>query len=145
MENPNVASVKVEFYKDIHRTAQAPIITQDISVPVTGKRVLVVDDVADSGRSLKLVKECLFAKGASEVKIACAYYKPWSVIKPDFYSRETSSWVIFPHETKETIRKIADKLQAKGISLIQIEAELVKIGLKPLLVKEFLKEIYSSG
>ena len=142
LENPNVASVKVEFYVDVYKTGQAPVITQEVSVPVAGKRVLVVDDVADSGRSLRLVKECLCAKGASDVKIACVYYKPWSVVKPDFYSKETGSWVIFPHETKETVRKIADKLTKKGMSLTQVHAELVKIGLKPLLVRKFLKEIY---
>jgi len=142
LDNPNLASVKVEFYVDVYRTSRAPVMTQEVSVPVVGKRVLLIDDVADSGRSLKLVKDCLTAKGAADVRIACVYYKPWSVVKPDFYSKETSSWIIFPHESKETVRKIAAKLTNKGLSLPQIQAELVKIGLKPSLVEKFLEEIY---
>ncbi|MEM3047519.1 MAG: phosphoribosyltransferase [Candidatus Bathyarchaeia archaeon] len=145
LENPNLANVKVEFYLDVYKTAQAPLITQEVSVPVAGKHVLVVDDVADSGRSLKLVKESLLAKGASDVRIACIYYKPWSVVKPDFYGKETNSWIIFPHETKETVRKIAAKLTRRGLSLPQVQSELVRIGLKPALVEKFLKEIYGGG
>src|SRR3989454_4660270 len=54
LENPNLANMKVEFYKNIGVTAQRPKITQPVTSEVVGKRVLVVDDVTDSGHSLRV-------------------------------------------------------------------------------------------
>ncbi|MEM3692958.1 MAG: phosphoribosyltransferase [Candidatus Bathyarchaeia archaeon] len=140
LENPNVASVRVEFYIDIGRTSSEPIITQPCSAPVKGRRVLVVDDVADSGRSLSLVKDSLLRQGAEEIRIACLYYKPWSIIKPEYYIKETTSWIIFPHEVKETARKLWKKMRGEGMDPDSIGKELMKIGLRPLLVRKFVRE-----
>ncbi|MBS7618965.1 phosphoribosyltransferase, partial [Candidatus Bathyarchaeota archaeon] len=52
LNNPNITSIKVEFYLDIGKTKDEPTITQDIQVPVNEKKVLLVDDVADTGKSL---------------------------------------------------------------------------------------------
>ncbi|HID17592.1 TPA: phosphoribosyltransferase, partial [Candidatus Bathyarchaeota archaeon] len=70
LENPNVASVRVEFYVDVGKTAETPRITQGVSVPLEGKKVLVVDDVADTGKSLRAVLRYLEELGAKEVKAA---------------------------------------------------------------------------
>ncbi|MEM2926418.1 MAG: phosphoribosyltransferase [Candidatus Bathyarchaeia archaeon] len=140
LENPNVASVRVEFYIDIGRTSSEPIITQPCSAPVKGRRVLVVDDVADSGRSLSLVKDSLLRQGAEEIRIACLYYKPWSIIKPEYYIKETTSWIIFPHEVKETARKLWKRMRGEGMDPDSIGEELMKIGLRPLLIRKFVRE-----
>lgn len=142
LENPNLANVKAEFYLDIYKTIEKPRITQPISTSVKGKGVLVVDDVADSGKSLKLVREHLLREGASEVRICTLYYKPWSIVTPDYYMKKTEAWVIFPWERRESVRKIGQKLRAEGKSLEEIEAELIKIGLAPPLVKKFVKELW---
>ena len=47
---------------------------------MNGKKVLIVDDVADTGRSLKLVTEHVRESAASEGKVATLYRKPWSVV-----------------------------------------------------------------
>ncbi|MEM3028300.1 MAG: phosphoribosyltransferase [Candidatus Bathyarchaeia archaeon] len=140
LENPNVASVRVEFYIDIGRTSSEPIITQPCSAPVKGRRVLVVDDVADSGRSLSLVRDSLLRQGATEIRIACLYYKPWSIIKPEYYIKETTSWIIFPHEVKETARKLWKRMRGEGMDPDSIGEELMKIGLRPLLIRKFVRE-----
>ncbi|MBS7610264.1 phosphoribosyltransferase [Candidatus Bathyarchaeota archaeon] len=140
LENPNVASIKVEFYVDIGRTSSEPIITQPCSAPVEGKRILLVDDVADSGRSLSLVKDSLLRQGAKEIRIACLYYKPWSIIKPEYYIKETTSWIIFPHEVKETARKLWNRMRGEGMDPDSIGEELMKIGIRPLLIRKFVEE-----
>jgi len=55
LQNSNLANMKVEFYKDIGITSKKPEITQPVTSIVKGKRVLVVDDVADTGHSLSLI------------------------------------------------------------------------------------------
>ncbi|MEM3464182.1 MAG: phosphoribosyltransferase [Candidatus Bathyarchaeia archaeon] len=141
LENPNLANVKVEFYVGVAETKGEPTLTQPVSVNVAGKRVLVVDEVADTGKSLKLIREHLQNEGAVEVRIAAVYLKPWSIIKPDYYARETSRWIVFPWEIKETIRKIVKKCKEQGKPVENDMEKLVRAGLSRRLVNHFLKEI----
>lgn len=141
LENPELASVKAEFYLGVAETKGEPMITQPVSVSVMGKKVLVVDDVADTGKSLRLVRSHLREHGATEVKIATIYYKPWSTLTPDWYEKETSSWVIFPWERKETVRNIVEKYKGQGKSIEEAKEKLVRCGLDRRLVERFIQEM----
>jgi len=141
LDNPNLANVRAEFYLGVAETKGEPTLTQPVSVPVSCKNVLVVDEVADTGKSLKLVKEHIIEQGAVKVKIATVYYKPWSTVKPDYYEKETSRWVVFPWEIKETIRKLVKKCKENGMPIEEETEKIVKAGLPTALVKKFLKEI----
>jgi len=145
LDNPNLANVRAEFYLGVAETKGEPVLTQPVSMEVSGKKVLVVDEVADTGKSLKLVKEHVIERGATEVKIATVYYKPWSVIKPDYYEKETIRWIVFPWEIKETVRKIVKRVREKGTPLEKETVKLVKAGLSAELVRRFLKEILEEG
>ena len=142
LENPRVANVAAEFYIGVAETKGKPVITQPVSVSVEGKKVLVVDDVADTGESLRLVRSHLEEQGATEVKTATIYYKPWSVIIPDYYEKETRSWIIFPWERKETVRKIVEKCKRQGNSIEKAKEKLVSSGLERKLVERFIQEIF---
>ncbi len=141
LDNPNLANVRAEFYLGIAETKGDPTLTQPVSMKVEGKKVLIVDEIADTGKSLKLIKKHIIEEGAVETKIATIYYKPWSTVKPDYYEKETSSWVVFPWEIKETIRKIVRKCRENGKPLDEETAKLVKAGISAELVKKFLEEI----
>jgi len=134
LENPNLANMKVEFYKNIGVTAQRPKITQPVTSDVVGKRVLVVDDVADSGYSLRVTVKHLAQKGAREIRVCTLYLKPKSVFKPNHYSRTTSKWVIFPWERLETIRLIKSNLRSSGNTRAVIR-ELKGSGLSASLIR----------
>ncbi len=142
LDNPNLANIRVEFYKDIYRTSEEPKITQPISVPVKGKRLLIVDDVADTGKSLKIVREKLLEDGAAEIRIATLYFKPWSIVQPDFFVKTTSAWVCFSWEWYESVKKIGGKLKSEGMTLPEIEEFLISIGMEPFVVKKFAREIF---
>jgi hypoxanthine phosphoribosyltransferase len=104
---PMLASVGVEFYTGVGERKGRPRLTQPLSAAVSGKKVLVVDEVADTGKSLKLVKEHVLKEGAKEVRTVTMFTKPWSTVKPDYHAKKTSCWVVFPWETKETILSVA--------------------------------------
>ena len=141
LENPKIANVTAEFYVGVAETKGKPVITQPVSVPVRDKKVLVVDDVADTGESLRLVRAHLGEQGASEVKIATIYYKPWSVVIPDYYEKETRSWIVFPWERKETVRKVVEKYKREGKPVDEAKEKLVNSGLNRQLVERFIHEI----
>lgn len=108
--NKNIAVIKVEFYKSIGKTRDIPRITQELNYDVEGKRVLLVDDIADTGRSIVIAKDHVKRKGAKEIKVATLHYKTISSVKPDYYIKKTKSWIVYPweiHETKKEIRKLS--------------------------------------
>jgi len=141
LENPEIANVKAEFYLGVAETKGEPVITQPVSVPVKNKRVLVVDDVADTGKSLALVREHLKKKGSSEVRIATIYYKPWSVVTPDWFERKTSHWVVFPWERKETVRRVIEKSKKQGVPIDKAKQTLIRSGFDRKLIERFMIEI----
>ena len=90
-------AMNVEFYTDVATTLPDPVLLApllDIE-SIAGRRVLVVDDVADSGRTLQLVLQILLAHGA-EVRSAVLYTKPTSAFAPDFGWKVTDRWIVFP-------------------------------------------------
>lgn len=141
LENPNLANVRAEFYISVAETKGEPTLTQPVSAPVNGKRVLIVDEVADTGKSLQLVKEHIIQQGAREARIVTVYYKPWSTIKPDYYAKETSRWIVFPWEIKETVAKLVRKCREQGRPIEEETAKLVKAGIPARLIERFLREI----
>jgi hypothetical protein len=114
LNTPTLASIGIAFYKGVGRAGRRPMVTQPLTISVSGKKVLLVDEVADTGQSLKLAKEQLIMGGAREVRTATMYTKPWSIIEPDYHEKKTSSWIVFPWETKETIQSVAQDSKWKG-------------------------------
>lgn len=140
--NTYVASMRVEFYKGVAETAKRPIVSQQVSTSVKGKRVLVVDDVADTGESLTTVRQDLLSRGASEVKIATIHCKPKSILRPDFYARETSAWIVYPHERYEFVNNRVAKFKAEGKPVDEVKEQLAGIGLPRKLVEKFVNECW---
>ena len=68
-------------------------------------RVLIIDDVFDTGNTIKAVIEEIGkrARGNTpkDIKVAVPWFKPSrneTELTPDFYLRETAEWLVFPHE-----------------------------------------------
>ena len=141
LENPKLANVSTEYYLGVAEIRQEPSITQPISISVEDKKVLVVDDVADTGESLKLVNAHLKEQGACEIRIATIYYKQWSVTVPQYYAKQTCLWIIFPWEQKEAVRKVVEKFGAEGITEEVAKEKLISSGLDKELVERFIKEV----
>jgi hypoxanthine phosphoribosyltransferase len=140
LDTPSLATVRVKFYVGVAQTTNEPVLTQGLSMTVAGENALVVDEVADTGKSLALAKAHVLQQGAKEARTATLYVKPWSTFKPDYYEKETRLWVVFPWETKETISKIVEK--HKGKAAVEREtAKLVKAGLPEHLADRYLKEV----
>lgn len=140
LENSNLASMRTEFYTDVAKTSAKPRITQNVSASVAGKKVLVVDDVADTGESLHLVRETLTKQLASEVRIATLHCKPKSVLKPDYYVKETEAWIVYPHERFEFIRSNVEKMRLQNIAQRDIRMELLRIGIPERVLEKFFDD-----
>jgi len=130
LENPHTANIKIEFYVGIEKTGRKPVVTQPITEDISKKNVLVVDDVADTGESLKLALDHVLEKGAGKIMTATVYYKPHSKFKPDFFADTTSNWIIFPWERLEATKLLLEEAKAEGHSLDSVRAVLKKCGIE---------------
>ncbi len=139
LETPELNFIQIEFYTNINQTQHEPNLKQSLTTAIIDKKVLLVDDIADSGASLKLALSSLQGSD-SEIKTATLYKKPQSTSTPDFYEKQTTNWIVFPWDTKETLRKIIQRQQGKR-ALNQEVAKLIKAGLPKQLAEKLLKEM----
>ena len=112
-----LASLGVKFYKGINKRLEKPEIYQELpsAVKIKGKNILVFDDVADSGESLRFAQNYLLEKGAAAVKTATLFIKPWSTFMPDFHGASTEAWIIFPFAKREMIDLLGKNWKEQGI------------------------------
>jgi uncharacterized protein len=90
----------VMFYSGPDARLPEPLFLQFPDDPlVAGKRILVVDDVWDSGGTCVAVVERLKRAGANP-EVAVLHYKPqrsdFPSRRPDYYVEETPDWIIYP-------------------------------------------------
>lgn len=105
-------------------------ITCPLSVRLDGKRVLVVDDVAETGKSFTIAAKHAVEQGASEVRTAALYLTDGSEFTPDYYAEKRApAWVVFPWTRNEDAAHFARKqLAASGrpLPLKELQHLLVK-------------------
>ena len=126
LANSHTANIKIEFYVGIGKTSRKPIVTQPISENISKKRILVVDDVADTGESLIVAMDHVREMGADGVKTATIYHKPHSKFKPDYIAETTSHWIIFPWERLEATKLLIHEAKVEGRSMDSVREILRK-------------------
>lgn len=133
----DVHVIRVVYYKDVKTTQKKPILIQDFDEKhLGGKRLLIVDDVSDTGDSLDFTVNLIKKTGAKDFKTATLHYKPWSIFKPDYYIEETNKWIIYPWEIGETIRSIMKKDMAQEEKM----NELKTTGIPPEIIKTYVNK-----
>ena len=134
----SLASLQIIYYAGVNERNDRPQVKYPLNADIAGLNVLVVDDVADSGNSLKLVKEYVMSLDPREVKIATLHYKPWSSFEPDYYAESAEKWIIYPWEPRESIEDIRGKLLSEGVPEDELALKLIEIGFTRKQVRRFL-------
>ncbi len=101
----NCGSLNVEFYTGIDERLPMPVVLPPLldQTSLAGARVLLADDVSDSGRTLALVVDLLQKSGA-DVRSVVLYTKPGTVHEPDYTWHRTSRWIAFPWSAMPPVR-----------------------------------------
>ncbi len=96
----NLYLMNVEFYDGVGSTLDMPVMLPPVpsAVDFSAKKVLIADDVADTGKTLELVRGFV-ADHVAEVRSAVVYEKPGSLVKCDYVWKRTSRWINFPWST----------------------------------------------
>jgi uncharacterized protein len=140
---PDIETVRVKLYRGIGKTFKKPQVLQEVKSDITGEKILLFDDVADSGATLEFVEKLLLKQGAKSVDTSALFFKPSSKITPDFFDHQTDAWIVFPHELREFIEETSKDWLAKGLTKKQAAARYQRLGLPEDQVKYFLDKIVS--
>ncbi|WP_433247293.1 phosphoribosyltransferase [Actinomadura nitritigenes] len=100
----NLHVMNVEFYTGVDQRLDLPVMLPPVpnAVDLSGARVLVADDVADTGATLKLVRD-FCADHVADVRCAVVYEKPHSTVKCEYVWRHTDRWINFPWSTEPPV------------------------------------------
>ncbi|MDI3318082.1 MAG: phosphoribosyltransferase family protein [Bacillota bacterium] len=98
----NILVAAVMFYDDVEHRIEQPTFLQFPPDPfLKGKRILVVDDVWDTGRTVMAVRQRVLEAGGRP-EVAVLHYKPSRSLfpeqKPDYYDQVIEQWIVYPWE-----------------------------------------------
>jgi hypoxanthine phosphoribosyltransferase len=100
----NTFLVNVEYYTGVNERLDVPVMLPPYLDPadLEDLRVLIADDVADTGHTLRLVTD-FCAERVAEVRVAVLYQKPHSVVEPEYVWKHTDRWINFPWSTEPPV------------------------------------------
>ena len=105
--------IKIEHYHGVHKEKSA-VLRYPLSAEITGKHVLLVDDVSDTGDSFDVaIQHLLESAEPAELKTAVLHHKTVSSYTPDYYSELIHEWrwIIYPWAVMEDLRSILKKME----------------------------------
>jgi len=122
----DLTSFKIEHYKNTQNVKAAQV-RYPLAADVAGRRVLLVDDVADSGETFAVALEHLNSRGApAELRTAVLHYKTSSPYVPDYYAKKVVKWrwIIYPWAVAEDIGSFIRVMQPRPASPDEVARRL---------------------
>jgi uncharacterized protein len=113
----NIVAAAVMFYTAVGETLPDPVFLQFPADPLLyGKRVLIVDDVWDTGRTIVAVKRKVLEAGGHP-DLAVLHYKPTHSRcddVPDYYADTTDAWIVYPWDPSRARKPTIDGSGRRG-------------------------------
>jgi hypoxanthine phosphoribosyltransferase len=122
----DLASVKVEHYRGVHKEAIARV-RYPLTAAITGRRVLLVDDVSDSGDSFEVALHHLRRHGEpAALRTAALHHKQVSTFVPDYYAEEIVEWrwIVYPWARYEDLGSFLRSMEPPPNSVDEFAAQL---------------------
>ncbi len=135
----NTYTLRVEYYAGVDVRRAAPRVFQDLPphLSLEGVDVLLVDDVLDTSETMSFVRDKIASeRRPKSIRIGVLHYKPWARLKPDYYVRCTSSWIVYDWERCETIRRLLDRHRLlERFGWERVREDLLEIGFTEMDLK----------
>ena len=139
-----LTSIKIEHYLSGSTKQQEAIIRYPLAVEIKCQRVLLIDDVNDSGDTLKVAAEHLQSFGPAEIRTAVMHNKVVTDFPVDYQAKKIIKWrwLIYPWAMKEDICDFINRLSPKPKTIDQIQKQLLdEFDIK--ISQRQLKDIYA--
>lgn len=92
--------INVKSYSGIAKRTP-PRILSTLTESISGKKVLLVDDLVDHGVTIEMVRMHLKDQSPTLFETAVLFKKPWSKTEPDYFLEVVDKWIVFPFELSE--------------------------------------------
>lgn len=145
-------AVKTEHWGVTANQDGKALLTQELNAKIHDEQVLIVDDITDTGESLKLAISHVKDLNPKAIQTACLLHITHSTIEPDFYSVRVEdvdwTWFIFPWNLHEDLRTILPKTLYEGKTEEDIRKafkEQFQIDVSEELVRGTLKDLEALG
>lgn len=138
---PFAASFGLRSYDEMGHQLAESIVYQDIPPVVKDERVLLFDDIADTGKSFLYATDHLKRLKAKSITSACLFYKPHSAFTPDYHVIKTEAWIILPYEVREMVETLGKKWLKAGIDEVEIKRRFSELKFDPHQVEYYLKAL----
>jgi hypoxanthine phosphoribosyltransferase len=122
----DLLSLKVEHWLQTGKTKDEATIRYPLNVDLSEKKLLIVDDITDTGKSLITATEYLTRLNPAEMRTVTMQYLPKSKFRPNYFSEEVKEWVwfIYPwnwiEDTSTLIVRLFSKENGKMLNLLAI-------------------------
>lgn len=135
-----IASFTVQSYKNL-KQEKVPQIVYGLKGTLKGKRIILADDVSDSGKTFVRGLSYLEELGADKklITTAALHFKPHSVYTPDFFVDETPKWIIYPYEAHETMQHLVKEWSHSGIAKTEIKKRFTDFEFPTPLINKALR------
>lgn len=133
---PEVYAIGCKSYLGVEEKGSVTIY-QHLPVRLDGKLVLLVDDVADSGDTMRYVTQYLEELNPKKVMTATLHIKPHTTFFPDFYVDVINAWIVYPWELNEFVRVMAPIMLPK-LGFFKTVEELRKVIWKESIITKNL-------
>ncbi len=121
----DLVSLKVEHWGVTAHPDGKARLKYPFEIDLTGRRVLVVDDITDTGESMMIAVDYVKTMNPEEVRTAALRHITGSKFTPDYYGDEiTWRWVIFPWNYTEDMCNIVPKAAEGAADLEEIKRRL---------------------
>lgn len=136
-----IASFTVQSYKDL-KQASIPHITYGLDAQLSGKKILLADDVCDSGKTFLRGISYLEELGArrQDITTCSLHFKPHATYIPDFYVDQTSAWIIYPYEVRETIEQLVPLWKKEGITVEEMKKRFLSFNFYTKPIQKFMSK-----
>ncbi len=121
----DLVSLKVEHWGVTATPDGKAQLKYPFDIDLTSRRVLVVDDITDTGESMMIAVDYVRTKNPAEVRTATLRHIIGSKFTPDYYGDEiTWRWVVFPWNYIEDMCNVIPKVAGEGATLTEIREKM---------------------
>ena len=101
LKNPKLYSIKCEHYDVNDKPMKSARISQTVGLQVKGKKVLIIDEVADSGGSLRAIARHFKSLETSDFRFLVLHWKKGAAFTPEYYGAKVGKrWIKYPWDVK---------------------------------------------
>jgi hypoxanthine phosphoribosyltransferase len=138
-----MASLRIVHYADVGKMFPKPRILESYLPPIDKKRVLLFDNVVETGKTMKLAINYLSMCGATKITTSVIFRKKTSTLIPDFYAKLIDAWIIFYFDVLESVKCLGVRWVEEGLKPKLIKKRFLKIGIPSPEVNYAMKIIFN--